>query len=41
MGDQRKTTVVFQLAQQAPDQKEQYGVDIEKLLEAEVRGKNR
>lgn len=40
LGDQRNTTVAFQLAQQvAPDQKEQYGVDIEKLLEAEVKAR--
>ncbi|MCK2158141.1 hypothetical protein [Exiguobacterium sp. 17-1] len=40
LGDQRKTTVAFKLAQQvAPDQKEQYGVDIEKLLEAEVKAR--
>ena len=40
IGDQRTTTVVFKLAQQiAPDKKEQYGVDIEKLLEAEVKAR--
>lgn len=40
LGDQKKSTVTFELAEQvAPDQKEQYGVDIEKLLEAEVKAR--
>ncbi|MDI3235604.1 hypothetical protein QK289_11360 [Exiguobacterium antarcticum] len=40
LGDQKTTAIAFQLAEQvAPDQKEQYGIDIEKLLEAEVKAR--
>lgn len=40
LGDQKKTSIAFELASQvAPDQKEQYGIDIEKLLEAEVKAR--